>query len=128
MEKKERVKVKRGGGNVFADIGMKSPKEALAKAELVRAIAQALRVHKLTQAELGALVGLHQSEVSKLLRGRTTGYSTDRLIEILTVLGHDVTIQVSKSAARKRGAITVETVGSAVYEKRDSYGTEGRKR
>ena len=83
-----------GSGNVFVDLGVDAPEQALAKAELTAKIAQIIKTKGLTQADAAKLLGVDQPKVSALLRGRLTGFSTDRLIKFLNALGRDVEIVV----------------------------------
>jgi predicted XRE-type DNA-binding protein len=87
-----------GSGNVFRDIGVPRPAEALTKAQLVIKISEAIAKRKLTQKAAAALVGLDQPKISRLINGDTTGFSIDRLLEIVAALGLDVQIRVSESA------------------------------
>lgn len=99
-------------GNVFADIGLAEPEEALAKAELARQVAAIIAKRKLTQVEAAQLLDIDQPKVSALLRGRLSGFSTDRLFRFLLALGRDVNI-VIKPARRLRAAhINVRAVGA----------------
>ncbi len=91
--------VEQGSGNVFADIGLKHPEEALAKAELARQIAATIGRRGLTQAEAASLLGIDQPKVSSLIRGKLSGFSMDRLLRFLNALRRDVEIRVK---ARKR--------------------------
>jgi predicted XRE-type DNA-binding protein len=79
-----------GAGNVFEDIGFPEPEEALAKAELVRQISHLIARRKFSQMEVAEILGLPQPKVSLLLRGRISGFSTDRLLRFLKAL-HAVT-------------------------------------
>ena len=83
-----------GSGNVFVDLGVDAPEQALAKAELTAKIAQIIEARGLTQAAAARLLGVDQPKVSALLRGRLTGFSTERLIRFLNALGRDVEIVV----------------------------------
>ena len=83
-----------GSGNVFADLGFPDPEEHLAKAKLVRAIGIAMKARRLTQVEAAKLLGIDQPKVSKLLRGHYRGYSSDRLLHFLNLLGQDVVITI----------------------------------
>jgi len=93
MPKRERDYVV-SGGNVFADLGVSNPEEALAKAELASKVAALIRDRKLTQAKAAKLLGIDQPKVSNLLRGRLTGFSLERLMRLLMVLGQDIRISV----------------------------------
>ena len=81
-------------GNVFADLGLADPEEALAKAELARQIGALLAERGLTQAQAAALLGVDQPKVSALVRGRLGGFSLDRLLRFLLALDRDVEIVV----------------------------------
>lgn len=86
-----------GSGNVFADLGFPDADEHLAKAKLVRAISIVLKARNLTQIEVAQIIGIDQPKVSKLLRGQVRGYSTDRLLHFLNLLGQDVIITIIPS-------------------------------
>src|SRR4051794_33828608 len=93
----EPIRVERGSGNVFADLGLPNPDLALAKAELVRRIRNLLADRGLTQAKAAELLGLDQPKISALARGRVQGYSIDRLFRFLNTLGQRVEISVRPS-------------------------------
>jgi predicted XRE-type DNA-binding protein len=95
-----------GSGNVYADLGFRNADEMLAKAQLVDAIRSVVKSRKLTQQKAAALVGIAQPKISELLRGNTKGFSCDRLMRILTLLGQDITITVVP-ARRAHGFIHV---------------------
>jgi predicted XRE-type DNA-binding protein len=93
-EMKSGLSYKISSGNVFSDLGMEAPEEALAKAELTAKIAQIIEAKGLTQVAAARLLGVDQPKVSALLRGKLTGFSTERLIKFLNALGRDVEIVV----------------------------------
>lgn len=102
------LRVTRGSGNVFADLGLPHPEERLAKAELARAIARVIQTRGLTQREAAALMGIDQPKVSHVLRGRLADFSTERLMGFLTGLGRDVEIVVKTAPrSRKQGRLRV---------------------
>jgi predicted XRE-type DNA-binding protein len=105
----------RTSGNVFEDLRVDEPAEALAKSELAALIARALRTRGLTQAAAAKLLGIDQPKVSELLRGRLTRFSTERLITLLTRLGRDIEIVVREprsASATQAGRIQVRAVRS----------------
>jgi predicted XRE-type DNA-binding protein len=106
------VDVVEGSGNVFADIGLPNPEERLAKADLALRIASALRARRLTQARAARILKIDQPKVSRLLRGRLSGFSTERLMHFLTLLGRDVEIVV-KTAPRSRRQGRLRVVATA---------------
>jgi len=79
-----------GSGNVFADIGLPRPEERLAKADLAIRIAETIRGRRLTQNRAARILKIDQPKVSRLLHGRLSGFSTERLMHFLTLLGVDI--------------------------------------
>lgn len=82
-------------GNVFADIGVAHPEEALAKARLAAEISAIITERGLSQVQAAQLLGLRQPKVSAIVRGDLRGFSLERLIRCLTTLHRDVEIVVS---------------------------------
>jgi predicted XRE-type DNA-binding protein len=95
---KEPLRVERGSGNVFADLGLPNPDLCVAKAELVQCIRNLIAERRLTQAKAAKLLGLDQPKVSALVRGRVDGYSIDRLFRFLNALGQRIEITVRPNA------------------------------
>ena len=58
-----------GSGNVFADLRVPHPEEALAKAELAHKLTKLIERRRLTQAEAAELLKVDQPKVSALRRG-----------------------------------------------------------
>ncbi|MFH1831723.1 MAG: helix-turn-helix transcriptional regulator, partial [bacterium] len=80
-------KFEQSSGNVFADLGLPNPEEALAKAELARQINFVIKKQKLTQKEAALLLGIDQPKISALISGRLSGFSLERLFRFLNELG-----------------------------------------
>ncbi|SRR5712692_5230868 len=97
------------GGNVFADLGIADPEDALAKAELARAIGALIAERRLTQSQAAEVLGIDQPKVSALMRGRLTGFSVDRLLRFLLALDRDVEI-IIKPGAHPGGRINVVAI------------------
>lgn len=93
-----------GSGNVFADLGYARPEEAAAKAELANKITRIIERRKLTQAEAANVLEVDQPKVSALKRGRLSGFSLDRLVRFLVLLGSDVEIVVRDQPRTRRRA------------------------
>ena len=92
-------KVIESSGNVYADLGFENPQDELAKAQLVSAISQVIASKGLTRVKAAEALGLDQPQVSRLLRGRTSGFSTDRLLRLLNELDQDVEITIRPKPA-----------------------------
>src|SRR5947208_3556750 len=106
----KKIAYERGGDNVFADLGVRDPEEALLRARLVREIGEVIARKRLSQTQIARLLGIDQSKVSKLVRGRISGFGSGRLFRYLTALGCDVTIKVvRKHRSRGRGRMMVAT-------------------
>ncbi len=106
------AKITKGSGNVYADLGIRNPREHALKAELVRQIAAALKDRELTQKETAKRLGIAQPDVSRLLRGHFRQFSVERLMRFLVALGQDVEIVIRPVAVRRRAAQLVVTTQS----------------
>lgn len=106
MGKKTRAGVRKGSGNVFADLGLPNPKQELVKAQLTLQIYKIVKARGLTQAQAGDVLGIKQPHVSALMRNRAGNFSVGRLMEFLTALGQDVEITV-KPTRKTRGEMDV---------------------
>jgi predicted XRE-type DNA-binding protein len=82
----KRETIEPSSGNVFADLGLPDAEELLAKAELAIQIARLLDQKGWTETEVAQQLGLDRPNVSDLLRGRLSGFSTGRLQAILNHL------------------------------------------
>jgi predicted XRE-type DNA-binding protein len=91
-----RVKVTHGSGNVFADLGLPSSEDRMLKAQLAIKIQQLIEEKGMTQSEIAPLLGLDQPKVSHLVRGRLSGFSVERLFDILNRLGHNIEVHISE--------------------------------
>ena len=116
--KEKAPRVSRGSGNVFADLGFKADEaaELQVKAELTRQIYKRIQSLDLTQTQAAARLGISQPDVSKLMRARFTGYSTDRLIALLSALEVDVEIVVrphKPGSGHERGMVRVRGAAAA---------------
>ena len=84
-------------GNVFADLGFENAAEMRLKSDLVIGISDEIERRGLSQTAAAKLMGIGQPDVSKLLRGRTSGYSLERLLAFTRALGSDVEITVRRA-------------------------------
>ena len=87
-----------GSENVFADLQVENPEDALAKAKLAHTISSIITRRHLTQAQAAAILGIDQPKVSALMRGRLTGFSIERLLRFLMALDNDVHILIRPKA------------------------------
>src|ERR1700730_10112967 len=100
------VSVTESSGNVFADLGLPNPEQELLKAQLTLQIYTILKGSGMTQVEIAKILGVHQPQVSLLMRNRTGNFSVGRLMKFLTSLRQDVKITVRPSR-KEHGALSV---------------------
>ena len=105
-----REPVTRGTRNVFADLGFPDAVERQAKLCLAYALNQVLEARKLSQADAARVLGVTQPKVSTLRHYKLSGFSVERLMNLLTALDHDVEIVIRREPhSRKAARITVVT-------------------
>ena len=86
-----------GSGNVFSDLGF-SPEEATLlamRAELMARLRETIVEKQWTQAQAAEHLGIGQSRVSDLVRGKRDKFSLDMLITLATRAGRHVEILMS---------------------------------
>jgi predicted XRE-type DNA-binding protein len=84
-------------GNVFIDLGY-SPDEAAIlqmRADLMADLRMFIKTKKLTQAKAADLLGVSQSRVSDLTRGKWEKFSLEMLIILATKAGMHVTLKTA---------------------------------
>lgn len=81
-------------GNVFADLGLEDSDELFARAKIGFHVYQIIKDRKLPQREISALLGIKQPEVSHLMNGHFSRFTTDKLLDFLKRLERKVTIRI----------------------------------
>jgi len=94
--------VTRGSGNIFADLGLPDADEHMLKARVVMFIDKRIAQLGLTQQAAANRMGISQSDVSKMLRGRFENFSLERLLRLVRLLGSDVEIKVTTRRRQRR--------------------------
>jgi len=82
-------------GNVFIDLGY-SPEEAAilqVRADLMADLRRFIKAKKLTQAKAAEILGVSQSRVSDLIRGKWEKFSLEMVITLATRVGMHVTLK-----------------------------------
>jgi predicted XRE-type DNA-binding protein len=83
-----------GSGNVFADLGLEDANELYARAQLGFHVHKLLSARKLKQREIASLLDIKQPEVSHLMNGHFSRFTTDKLLEFLKRLDQTVSIRI----------------------------------
>jgi len=93
--------------NVWLQLGLPDAEEHYLKAELVLRLDQAITALALTQRVAARRIGTTQPELSKILRGKFSEVSLERLLRFLTALGCQIEIKIAAAKPDKAGAVTI---------------------
>jgi len=97
MSKAKEMKIEHeeGSGNVFADLGLDDADELYARSQIGIQVFRILKADGLKQREMAALLGITQPEVSHLMNGHFSRFTTDKLLGFLKRLERKVEIRIS---------------------------------
>ena len=95
-KKRKTIKFEEGSGNVFADLGLKDAGQLLARAQIGYQVFKILKDEKLKQREIAEILGIAQPDVSHLMNGHFSRFTTDKLLDFLRRLDRKVVIEVSR--------------------------------
>lgn len=112
MSGKVKEAVRRGSGNIFADLGLADAETHLLKAKLVSRLQSLIEGRGLTQTQAAGIMGIGQPDVSRMLRGHFRDFSVERLMRFLTAFGCDVDIVIQEKG-RKTNAETIRLASAA---------------
>ena len=70
-----------GSGNVFADLGLDDSDELFARAKIGFHVHTILKEKNLAKREIASLLGIKQPEVSHLMNGHFSRFTTDKLLD-----------------------------------------------
>lgn len=96
--------------NVWLALGLPDAEEHYLKAELVLRLDRAVRAVDLTQRAAAKRVGATQPELSKILNGRFSEVSLERLMRFLAAFGHRIEIRIGPAKENKAGDVVVSDV------------------
>ena len=85
---------------MFADLGLTDADELYARAQIGFGVYKILKEKGLKQREMAELLEVPQPEVSHLMNGHFSRFTTDKLLDFLKRLDRKVTIRI---APRKAG-------------------------
>jgi len=95
-KKRKPIKFEHGSGNIFADLGLKDSDQLLARAQIGYYVFKILEDRQLKQREISDILGIAQPDVSHLMNGHFSRFTTDKLLDFLKRLDQKVTIEVSR--------------------------------
>jgi predicted XRE-type DNA-binding protein len=85
-------------GNVFSDLDLPKADDLMAKAELAARIIEEIQRRRFTQSQAARMLGIDQPKISALKQGKLSGFSIERLMRFLLLLGRDIQITVKRKA------------------------------
>jgi predicted XRE-type DNA-binding protein len=96
----QQVKVERGCGNVFSDIGFPLDQAhiLLLRAEMMIRIERFVKESRLTQQAAARTLGVTQPRLNQLLKRKIELFSMDALVNMLSRAGMRVELRVKKAA------------------------------
>ena len=97
---KQEIKIQKGSGNIFKDIGSVNPEEKLAKTELIFIINKIISERNLTQKEAAMILSVDQPKISALKNGQLSGFSIERLFSFLRALDQHIDIVVQNKSKK----------------------------
>ena len=97
MTRKRRTstRVEVGSGNVFADLGLKDADQLMARSQIGFHVFKIPEEKKLKPREIAGILGIAQSDVSHLMNGHFSRFTTDKLLDFLKRLNRKVTIKIT---------------------------------
>ena len=95
------VRIMKPSGNIFEELGFDASESETLKlrAQLMRELEALIHDKRLTQSEAAELLGIQQSRVSDLVRGKIDRFSIDMLVKLLVKAGRCLEIRVKRQAA-----------------------------
>ena len=81
-------------GNVSSPVGVVGADELFARAQIGFGVYKILKAKKLKQREIADLLRIPQPEVSHLMNGHFSRFTTDKLLDFLKRLDRKVTIKI----------------------------------
>ncbi|MEI6262230.1 MAG: helix-turn-helix transcriptional regulator, partial [Deltaproteobacteria bacterium] len=97
---KTKIEFEESSGNIFADLGIEYADELFARAQLGFHVTNILKEKGLKLQEIAKLLGMAQPDVSHLMNGHFSRFTTDKLLDFFRRLDKKVTI---RACSHKRG-------------------------
>jgi predicted XRE-type DNA-binding protein len=89
------IEFEESSGNVFADLILDDADELFTRSRLGFHVYKILADRKLKLREIAAILGIKRPEVSHLMNGHFSRFTTDKLLDFLRRLDRKVTIRIS---------------------------------
>ncbi|MBV8367541.1 MAG: XRE family transcriptional regulator [Candidatus Eremiobacteraeota bacterium] len=116
----EKVKITRRTGNIFAQLNRTDADELLRKSRILNVINEVIEERQLNQSTAAQVLGIDQADVSRLMRGKLSRFSLDRLMTLVDRLHVAINLH-QKRDAKGRLIVKVERKGPSVRSRRPGY-------
>jgi len=102
-------------GDIFDDLGLSSQEalEAKVKADIWRDLLGHVEKRQMSQATLAAALKVHQPDISNLMRGKLSKFSTSKLITFAVRLNLQIQVKLSEPKKQRIAAAGVSTTTRA---------------
>ena len=89
--------ITKANGNIFEDLGFDKIEEEklIIKAQLMCQLSEWIKENELKQEEASKLLHVTRPRISDVMRGKTSKFTIDSLIDMLERTGKHITIQVT---------------------------------
>ena len=94
----ENVEIVRQTGNVFGQIGRKDADDLLRKARVLNVINEVIEERALDQSDAAQILGIDQADVSRLIHGKLSRFSLERLMGFVDKLGVSIDFKQSRDS------------------------------
>lgn len=95
MTDTKQIEFEEGSGNIFADLDMPNAEELLVRAQIGFHVATLISDRELKQQEAADILGIKQPDVSHIMNGHFSRFTTDKLLEFLRRLDQKVIITIT---------------------------------
>ena len=112
-----RATVTTSSGNICRDLASSVETSAglMLKSNLLQAIQDIVKSQGWKQVEAAIQLGIDQAKISKLMAGQMAGFSIERLVHFLSLLGQDVVVTVRQAPrGRRRGTVRTKAIKISV--------------
>ena len=91
----KQIDFEESSGNVYTDLGIENADELLIRAQIGFHVVAVLRERNLKQKDVAKLLFIKQPDVSHLMNGHFSRFTTDKLLHFLKLLDRKVKIEIS---------------------------------
>ena len=95
-KKRKPIEFEESSCNIFADLGLKDSGELYARAQIGVHVFKILKGRNLKQREIAVVLGIAQPDVSHLMNGHFSRFTTDKLLDFLKRPDQKERIEVSR--------------------------------